>query len=63
MSRVLTAALRFFYILFGLGWAALAVVSAVRHQNSEAIVYGVVAAAWITVVLWITLLPSRWWRG
>jgi hypothetical protein len=62
MSRVLTAALRLVYVLFGVGCAVLAARAAVDHQKSEAIVYAVVAAAWMLVVFWSSLQPSRWGR-
>jgi hypothetical protein len=60
MSRVLTAALRLVYVLFGVGCGFLAARAALQHQKEEAIVYAVVAVSWMLVVLWISRQPSRW---
>jgi len=62
VGRASTAVLRLLYAAFVLLWVALAIRSAHRGDHQEAIVYAVVAAAWLIVVVSIMARPSRWGR-
>lgn len=60
VGRATTAALRVIYAAFALVWVALAVRSARAGNQQEAMVFGAVAAAWLGVVIWVVLRPTRW---
>ncbi len=60
VARATTAMLRVLYAAFALVWLALAVYSARRGDQQEAIAFGALAAAWVVVVVWIMLRPTRW---
>jgi hypothetical protein len=52
--------LRVIYAAFALVWVAFAVRSARDGNQQEAIVFAAVAAAWLGVVIWVLLWPTRW---
>ncbi|MEA2615130.1 MAG: hypothetical protein QOE72_913 [Chloroflexota bacterium] len=60
VGRATTAALRVIYAAFALVWVAFAIRSAREGNQQEAIVYAAVAAAWLGVVIWVLLRPTRW---
>jgi hypothetical protein len=60
VGRATTAALRVIYAAFALVWVAFAVRSARAGNQQEAIVFAAVGAAWLGVVVWVLLRPTRW---
>jgi hypothetical protein len=60
VGRATTAALRVIYAAFALVWVAYAVRSARDGNQQEAIVFAAVGAAWLGVVVWVLLRPTRW---